>query len=107
MKLRKGDLVEVIAGDEKGRRGKVLEIQVSKKTGKTRVVVEGINMHKKHQRTTRADKPGGIVDLPGAVDASNLALMCPKCGKRSKVRREKHGERRVRVCRECDEIIDV
>jgi large subunit ribosomal protein L24 len=105
--LRKNDLVEVITGEDRGRRGKILRVEVEKQTRRTRVIVEGLNLAKKHQRTRGANKPGGIVDLPNAVDVSNVALLCPKCGKRTRVRREEHENRRVRVCRLCDEIIDV
>ena len=85
MKLRKGDLVEVLVGDSKGRRGKVLEIVKDKKTGRIRAIIDGVNLSKKHKRTMGADKPGGIIDLPSPVDMSNLALMCPKCGKQARV----------------------
>ena len=106
MDLRKNDLVEIISGEERGKRGKILRIALDKDTGHIRVIVEGRNLAKKHQKTRGAGKPGGIVDLPNAIDASNVALLCPKCGKRSRVRRELHESRRVRVCRACDEIID-
>ncbi len=106
MNLRKGDLVEAITGEERGRRGKVLRVTKARKTGAVRVFVEGLMLAKKHQRMKGAGKPGGIVDLPNAIDASNLMLLCPKCGKKTKVRREQHEGRRVRICRQCDEIID-
>jgi len=104
--LRKGDLVEAITGEERGRRGKVLRVTKARKTGTVRVIVEGLMLAKKHQRTRGAGKPGGIVDLPNAVDVSNVMLLCPKCGKRTRVRREPHEGRHVRICRQCDEIID-
>src|SRR5512137_802720 len=107
MNLRKGDLVEVVAGEERGRRGKILRVKLNKDSGRYRVFVEGLNLAKKHQRAQGTTKPGGIVDLPNSLDASNVALLCPKCGKRTRVRREPHDERRVRICRKCDEIIDV
>jgi large subunit ribosomal protein L24 len=107
MYLRKGDLVEVIVGEERGRRGKILRVKLDKDNGQYRVFVEGLNLAKKHQRARGTTKPGGIVDLPNSFDASNVALLCPKCGKRSRVRREPHEGRRVRICRKCDEIIDV
>jgi len=107
MNLRKGDLVEVIAGEERGRRGKILRVKLNKDSGRYRVFVEGLNLAKKHQRARGTTKPGGIVDLPSALDVSNVALLCPKCGKRTRVRRESHDDRRVRICRKCDEIIDV
>lgn len=107
MNIRKGDLVEVTAGADRGRRGKVLEIRRDKETGRVRMIIEGLKLAKRHRRTMGADKPGGILDLPQPIDISNMVLLCPKCGKKSKVRREKHGEKRVRVCRECEEIVDV
>ena len=106
MDLRKNDLVEIISGEERGKRGKILRIALDKDTGHIRVIVEGRNLAKKHQKTRGAGKPGGIVDLPNAIDASNVALLCPKCGKRSKVRRDPHEGKRVRVCKACEEIID-
>ncbi len=106
MNLRKGDLVEVVTGEERGRRGKVLRVEVDRGGRRRRVIVEGLNLAKKHQRPRGAGKPGGIVDLPNPLDISNVVLLCPKCGKKAKVRREAHESRRVRVCRECQEIID-
>jgi large subunit ribosomal protein L24 len=106
MYLRKGDLVEVISGEDRGRRGKILRLKLDKESGRYRVFVEGLNLAKKHQRARGTSQPGGIVDLPNALDVSNVALLCPKCGKRSRVRREPHDDRRVRICRQCDEIID-
>jgi len=106
MNLRKGDLVEVIVGEESGRRGKILRLERKKKTGRVKAIVDGLNLAKKHQRPQGTTKPGGVIDLPVPIDASNLVLLCPKCGKKSKARRESHEGRRVRVCRKCDEIID-
>jgi large subunit ribosomal protein L24 len=107
MYLRKGDLVEVIAGEERGRRGKILRFKLDKDSGRYRVFVEGLNLAKKHQRARGTSKPGGVVDLPNALDVSNVALLCPKCGKRTRVKREPHDGRRVRICRKCEEILDV
>jgi len=102
MHIRKGDLVEVITGEERGRQGKVLRLT---KDGK-RVVVDRINFVKRHKRMQRQGRPGGIVDIPAPLDVSNVALMCPKCGKKTKVRREEHEGKRKRVCTLCDEVID-
>ena len=107
MTLRKGDMVEVIAGEDRGRRGKILEIQHDKKSGRVRAVIEGLNLAKKHRRMSGAGKPGGIIDLPSPIDVSNMVLMCSKCGKKTRIKRALAGERRVRICRECEEIIDV
>ncbi|MEO0072563.1 MAG: 50S ribosomal protein L24 [candidate division WOR-3 bacterium] len=106
MKLKKGDLVEVLTGEEKGRRGKILEIIKDKKRNIIRAVVEGVNLVKKHQRTIRADRPGGIIEIPSPISVANLGLLCPKCGKITKVRREVIEGKRKRVCKLCQEIID-
>jgi large subunit ribosomal protein L24 len=104
--LRKGDLVEIITGEERGKRGKILRMTLDKDTGNRRVIVEGLNMAKKHQRPSGTAKPGGIVDLPNPIDLSNVALVCPRCNKRSRVRREPQEGHRIRVCKSCDEVID-
>lgn len=102
MQIRKGDLVEVRTGEERGRQGKVLRVL---KDGR-RVVVDRINFVKRHRRMQKQGRPGGIVDILAPLDASNLALICPKCGKRTRVRREKVEGKRKRVCKLCDEVID-
>lgn len=102
MNLRKNDLVEVITGEESGRQGKILRITKDKK----RVVVDRINFVKRHKKMTKQGKPGGIVDIPAPIAISNVALVCPKCGKTTKVRRERHEDRRKRVCKLCDEVFD-
>jgi large subunit ribosomal protein L24 len=105
MHIKKNDVVEVICGEEKGKRGKVLRLQKSEERG-LRLIIDGLNLAKKHQRTRGADKPGGIIDLPNPTHISNVALICPKCGKKTKVRRDKIEGRRIRICRLCEEAID-
>jgi|UniRef100_A0A7V3RGF9 large subunit ribosomal protein L24 len=100
--IKKNDLVEVITGEEKGRRGRVLEIDREK----ARAVVEGVNLVKKHQRARSQTQPSGIITIPAPIHISNLALICPKCGKRTKIRREKIENKRVRICKKCGEIIE-
>ncbi|MCX7995087.1 MAG: 50S ribosomal protein L24 [candidate division WOR-3 bacterium] len=100
--IKKNDLVEVITGEEKGRRGRVLEVDREK----ARVIVENINLVKKHQRARSQTQPSGIITKPAPIHISNLALICPKCGKKTKVRREKIEKRRVRICKECGEMIE-
>jgi large subunit ribosomal protein L24 len=106
MKLKKGDLVEVITGEEKGKRGKILEIIKDNDKRVVRAVVEGMNLAKKHKKTRSATQPGGIIDLPNPIDISNIGLLCPKCGKMTKVKREVIEGKRTRVCKLCEEIID-
>jgi len=100
--VRKNDLVEVITGEEKERRGRVLEVIPEK----TMAIVEGINLVKKHQRARSQTKPSGIVTVPSPVHISNLMLICPKCGKKAKVRMEKIENKRVRICKKCGESLE-
>ncbi len=100
--IKKNDLVEVITGEEKGRRGRVLEIDREK----AKAIVEGVNLVKKHQRARSQTQPSGIITKPAPIHISNLVLICPKCGKKTKLKREKIEKRRARICKECGEIIE-
>jgi large subunit ribosomal protein L24 len=101
MHVRKGDNVVVIAGKEKGKRGRVLRLL----TGKGRVVIERVSMIKRHTKPTQANAQGGIVEKEGSVEASNVALWCGKCGKgrrsRAKIEEGKTGTDKHRVCAKC------
>ena len=83
MEIRKGDLVEIICGgiEAKGKRGKVLA--ASPKNGT--VVVEGLNMVKRHTRPRSAQQPGGIIEKPRAIDVSNVMIVCPACDKTTRI----------------------
>jgi large subunit ribosomal protein L24 len=100
--IKKDDLVEVNTGEEKGRRGRILEI-ISEKQ---QAIVEGINLVKKHQRARSQTKPSGIVTVPGPIHISDLVLICSKCGKKTKVKKDIIEKRRVRICKKCGEIIE-
>lgn len=100
--VKKNDLVEVNTGEEKGRRGRVLEVISEKR----QAIIEGINLVKKHQRARSQTKPSGIVTVPAPVQISNLVLICPKCGKKVKTRRDNIENKRVRLCKLCGEIVD-
>ena len=84
LKIRKGDLVKVIAGDSKGSQGKIVEIIIDK----NRAVVEGVNMISKHTKPNAANPNGGIVKQEAAIHISNLALVEPKTGKTTRVGRK-------------------
>ncbi|TSD63396.1 50S ribosomal protein L24 [Inquilinus sp. KBS0705] len=84
LKIRKGDLVKVIAGDSKGSEGKIVEIIIDK----NRAVVEGVNMISKHTKPNAANPNGGIVKQEAAIHISNLALVEPKTGKTTRVGRK-------------------
>lgn len=100
--IRKDDLVEVNTGEEKGRRGRVLEL-IPKKS---QAIVEGINLVKKHERARSQTKPSGIVTVPGPLHLSNLVLICSKCGKKTRIKKEKIENKRVRICKKCGEIVE-
>ena len=96
--IRKNDIVEVISGDHKGARGKVLRVDPSREM----VVVEGINVVFRHVRPTQKNPQGGIVDKEGTVALPNVALWCEKCtaGRRSGIQVDDTGSK-VRICRMC------
>ncbi len=102
-KLKKGDNVLVICGEDKGKNGKIIEIFPHK----NRVIVEGINFLKKHMKPTQKSPQGGIIRQEGPIDLSNILLICNKCNKptNTKYGLTKEGKK-VRVCKKCGEIID-
>lgn len=103
MKIRRGDIVKVLAGKDKGKTGKVLKVFPKE----YRTLVEGINFIKKHTRQTRQDQKGGIIQKESPIDISNLILICKLCNKPTRVgiKIMADGSSKVRVCNECKEII--
>jgi large subunit ribosomal protein L24 len=102
LKIRKGDLVKVIAGDSKGSQGKIVEIIVDK----NRAIVEGANMVSKHTKPNAANPNGGIVKQEAAIHISNLALVDPKTGATTRVGRKKNDAGKlVRVAKKSGEEI--
>lgn len=101
MYLKKGDSVQVLAGKDRGRRGKVVAILGE------RAVVEGINLQKRHTKPSQKVLQGGIVKKEGPVHISNLMLVCPKCHTPTRVgRRVLEDGSRARVCKRCGEIVE-
>ena len=108
LKMRKGDVVEVISGsfEDKGRRGEVIKVLPKK----GRVTVQGVSMRKKHQskvQTQGRSVNPGIIEFEGSVHISNLMLVCPSCDEATRVgiRRDEDGLPQ-RFCRRCDALID-
>ncbi len=102
LKIRKGDLVKVIAGNSKGKEGKILEVIVDK----NRAIVEGANMVSKHTKPNAATPNGGIVKQEAAIHISNLKLVDPKTGKPTRVGRAKNAEGKlVRIAKVSGEEI--
>jgi large subunit ribosomal protein L24 len=111
MHIRSKDQVVVISGDDKGKKGKVLTAYP--KTGK--VIVEGVAIATKHKKPRRQGEPGGIIHQESAIDASNVMLVCPKCGAATRIGRiaeivEKEDgtkiKKMIRICKKCNAKID-
>jgi len=97
MKVKKGDLVKMLAGKDRGKTGKVLK--VFSETG--RAVIEGLNLIKKHNRPRREREKGQRIEIPRAIDVSNVTLVCPKCGRTSRIGYKKTGDEKFRFCKKC------
>lgn len=95
--VKTGDTVIVISGNDKGKKGKVLE--VSPKEGK--VIVQGVHMVKKHVKPRPPQEQGGIVEVEGAIYASKVQIVCPKCDKATRVGHKIDGDKKTRVCAKC------
>ena len=100
MKIKKGDLVKVIAGKDKDKEGKVLAVNKEKNT----LIVEGINMITKHTKPSAANQNGGIVKQEGPIDASNVMYIHK--GKATRVGFKMDGDKKVRVAKATGEVID-
>lgn len=102
MKIKKNDTVRVVAGNARGAEGKVLKVMPEA----NRIIVEKVNLIKRHTRqTSQADK-GGIVEKEAPIDASNVILVCPKCGKPARTSHVKLADARtVRRCKKCNETL--
>ncbi len=102
--IRRNDNVLVITGKDRGKRGRVLKVL----PGTNRLVVEGVNMIKRHMRPNPAKNvSGGIVEREASLHASNVQLVCPECGVQTRVGRKTLGDgRKVRICRKCGGVVD-
>ncbi len=93
----------VLAGKDRGKKGKVLRVLPEKQ----RVIVEGVNVVKRHQRPTRQVMQGGIIEKEAPVHLSNVMLVCPRCNTPTRTaRRILESGRKVRACKRCGEVID-
>jgi len=99
-KLKKDDTVQLIAGKDKGKRGKVVKIL----RDKDRVVVEGANIVKKAMKRKSQQDRGGIVEVEAAIHVSNVMIVCKKCGP-TRIGYKLEGDNKVRVCKKCGEAL--
>ncbi len=100
MNIKKGDNVIMLSGKDRGKSGKILSIIKTPDT--SRVVVEGLNTVKRHQRPRKEGQQGQILTKERAVDSSNVQILCPKCGKATRVSHRVVGDVKIRVCKKCD-----
>jgi len=97
MRIKKGDQVQVIAGKDRGKRGKVLRTMQT--TGK--VMLEGLNLIKKHMRPKKGGEKGQRVEIPAPINASNLMMICTHCGKLTRVEYKLNETGKTRICKKC------
>lgn len=105
IRIRKGDKVEVISGDDRGVRGEVMRVLPKQ----NRVVIAGVNVVSKHQRPIRAGRgevQPGIIEFEAPVHISNVMPVCPSCNEPTRVGHTVQGERKVRLCRKCGQVMD-
>ena len=109
MHVKNGDEVLVITGREKGKRGKIKEARPKER----RVVVEGLNIVKRHMKARGPGRPSGIIEMEAPLSASNVMLICPNCDRASRTGKRfldetdhKGRPRKVRYCKACDAAID-
>ena len=101
--VKKNDTVQVLAGRDAGKQGKVLKVIPEK----NRVIVQGVAFLKKHTRPNpQRNIKGGIVEREASLNASNVQLVCPACGKPTRIGHSTQGDRKVRVCRKCEGVVD-
>ncbi len=101
MKLKKGDNVIIVTGKDKGKKGKIVRVLVEK----NKVVVEGANMMKKHQRPRKSGEKGSMIDISMPMSASNVMIADPKTGKPSRLGKKKVGDKMVRIARKSNQEV--
>lgn len=102
VKVKKGDLVRVIVGKDKGKEGKVLRVIPRE----NKIIVENVHIVKRHQRPTQRLREGGIIEREAPIHASNVMVVCPSCNKPTRIGYKFVEEKKVRYCKKCGEIVD-
>ncbi len=103
MRIKKDDFVVVVSGAEKGKKGRVVEAIPSE----NRVIVEKVNIVKRHQRPTQQQRQGGIIEREAKISASNVQVFCSKCDKPVRIGIKKLEDgKKTRICRKCGEMLD-
>ena len=97
MKIKKGDTVQVLSGNDKGKTGEVLEVIPKLQ----KVIVKGVNVRKKHVKPKKQGEEGGIVPVECSIHSSKVNVVCPKCNKATRIGIVKEGKEKTRVCKKC------
>ena len=97
MRIKKGDTVQVLSGNDKGKTGEVLEVMPKLQ----KVIVKGINIRKKHVKPRKQGEEGGIVPVECSIHSSKVNVVCPKCNKATRLGVIKEGKEKIRVCKKC------
>ena len=100
--VKKGGKVVVIAGKDLKKTGEVLSVDQTK----GRVIVSGVNIQAHHNKPKKQDDKGGIVKAEGAIDASNVQVICSACGKATRIAKKEENGKTVRVCKKCGAVLD-
>ena len=101
MKLKKGDNVKVLSGKDRGKTGKVLAVFYDD----AKILVEGVNLFKKHRRPKKQGEKGEVVTVPRPLHMGKVALVCGSCGKATRIGMRIEGEKKSRYCKKCGSII--
>ena len=97
MRIKKGDTVQILSGNDKGKTGEVLE--VIPKADK--IIVKGINIRKKHVKPRKQGEEGGIISIESAIPSAKANVVCSKCGKATKVGYSEEKDKKIRICKKC------
>lgn len=97
LRIKKGDTVKILSGNDKNKEGKVLEVDPKS----SKIVVEGVNVRKKHTKPRRQGEEGGIISKEFGIPSSKANVVCPKCGKATKIGYSVENGEKIRVCKKC------
>jgi len=101
MRVKKNDTVLIISGKYRGRKGKILKAFPKK----DKVLIEGVNLRKKHQKPKKTGDKGQIIQVPAPIHISNVKIICPKCKKATRIGYRIEGGEKYRICKKCDKAI--
>ncbi|MDO8430147.1 MAG: 50S ribosomal protein L24 [bacterium] len=101
MNIHKGDNVQIMAGKDRGKRGKVLDIEMKK----SKILIQGLNLFKKHKKPTKQGEKGETISVSRYLSVSSALLVCSSCDKPSRIGYKDEGGKKVRYCKKCQAII--